>query len=693
MKTKVWKYTCLLIIPIIFLLVSIITLSDYGINWDEPLHFNRGQAYLNYLLFGRKNYLDLPSYPKPKGASDFMGKEGEQDLYLNLKSSELPSDLSYRRSYFLSDVFNYDYFIKNDGYGHPPTNDILASASNYIFYHKLGILGDIEAYHLFEVVSVFLLVAAVSIFSFIEFGFFASIVSSLVLSSYPLFFSESHFNIKDPPQAAFYGIAIIFFYFSIKKSKWYLIICSSISAGLALGTKFNVIFIPFILAPWFLLFLKQNFRKFFESRKLLFSTALYPVITLFVFFIFWPYLWRNPVGHFAQVLKFYKDVGTASTGELDQYIYHGFNIFAPLWIIITTPLPVLFLVVVGIVSSLLKVIRQKQPVFLLILAWLFLPILRVMLPGTTIFSGVRHILEFLPALAIVAGVGAKTLYDISNKFFIKFFFVICLIVSSVFVVLEIARLHPNENVYFNQLVGGLAGARDKNIPYWGYNYGNVYLQGVNWLNVNAEPNAKLGLAIVNMVNVPRLKLRDDIDFSNSYPSGSVLQGEYVMEMSNQWGPKIMYSYLYYDTYLNPVYEVKVDGVTLLTIWKNDREHLKKGFEKEIEYIPSNIKIDKNILTVDLGKEVVLTKIKISHSDVNCDKQKGGYVMLSLDKTNWKQEPETIDYPQIPVQWLGVDKNTFVFLFVAKKMRYLYLDTQMTNSCTLKNAKISLFGLK
>ncbi len=690
------KRLLILIIPLFFLVIGISTLSDYGINWDEPFHFNRGQSYLWYFLTGQTNYLKIPAPQKFKGASDFMGKEGEDALFLKSKESNIPPDPSYRRSYFQSDVFNFDYLIKNDGYGHPPTNDILASLFNFIFYHKLGILGDVESYHLFEIASATALIVGITVFTYKKFGgLIVSLVSSFSLASYPLFFSESHFNIKDPPQAAFYGISIILFYFAVVKNKWQLFVLSAISAGLALGTKFNVIFLPFIIGPWFLLYAKQNYKKKkFLDRSSVITLLLYPLIVLITFYIFWPYLWKDPLNNLLKVVSFYKDVGTSPTGELDGFTHNGFNLFAPYWIAITTPLPVLFLTIVGTLVSLFKLIKKRELVYLLVLTWFLFPIFRVVLPGAAIYTGVRHIMEFLPAMAILTGIGIKFIFDMSLKKSWKVTVIIVLLISSWFVIKDVARLHPNENVYFNQLVGGLPGAREKKIPYWGYNYGNVYLQGVNWLNAHAEPNAKLGLAIVNMVNIPRSKLRSDIDFSNSYPSGPKHQGEYVMEMSNNWGLKIMYSYLYYETYLSPVYEVKVDGVSLLTIWKNDSKHLKEKFKsvKEKEYRINSLSSKDNILTVDFGKEITLTRLEIKHSDINCLKQKGGYIRLSSDNKNWVQEPEGIDYPQIPVQWLGSDKNNFVFLLVNKKARYLFLDTQLDNSCILNAPRVKIFGL-
>jgi len=41
---------------VVFFLIGIITISQYGLNIDEPAHFIRGQAYLNLLLTGKSEY-------------------------------------------------------------------------------------------------------------------------------------------------------------------------------------------------------------------------------------------------------------------------------------------------------------------------------------------------------------------------------------------------------------------------------------------------------------------------------------------------------------------------------------------------------------------------------------------------------------------------------------------------------------
>ena len=63
----------ILVIPILFLIVGIFTLSDYGVNWDNSYHFNRGQAYFWYFLTGKKNFNDLPNFKISSCTSGNLG--------------------------------------------------------------------------------------------------------------------------------------------------------------------------------------------------------------------------------------------------------------------------------------------------------------------------------------------------------------------------------------------------------------------------------------------------------------------------------------------------------------------------------------------------------------------------------------------------------------------------------------------
>src|SRR3989344_879768 len=219
------KFIVGLMLTILFFGISLFTLSDYGINWDEPNHYIRGQAYLRFFLTGKDNYNDLP-----KIKSHYPNVVGR-----NLPSGVVFGDESFRRSIYQYDASRngsqtYRWYLKND-FGHPPLNGIFASFSNYIFYQKLGLLGDIQGYHIFIIAVTSLAIFSIFLFTSSIYGIFAGIVASLSIFLYPLLFSESHFNIKDPVEMSFYTFSIIAFYFGITKKRWKWIILTGIFAG------------------------------------------------------------------------------------------------------------------------------------------------------------------------------------------------------------------------------------------------------------------------------------------------------------------------------------------------------------------------------------------------------------------------------------------------------------------------------
>lgn len=721
-RQKIKEIILILLIPILFLIIATTVLKDYGFNWDEPFHFMRGQAYLNFFLTGKKDYSSLPVYPRlsrecpewakgkcnisPGGATDVLSSESKSPIYEEAIKSLYPQGwFKIWRSMYQHDTYDFNSIIESEG-GHPPLNDILAAFTNHVVFQRLHLLGDVEAYHFFEVLSSFLIVLGISFFVYREFGVFPAVVAGISLASYPLFFSESHFNIKDPPEAAFFGLTIILFYFGIVKNNWKLIIVSAVFSAFALGTKFNALFLAPILGAWLVFHLitlliakrrgaisKRDFRKFLP---LVFSLIVYPAITLGIFYALWPFLWNDTLVNLNKVISYYKQIGTSVPGEMAPFIVKGWNTYPIIWIIYTTPIPILFLSTVGFVQSLFKTLKGNG-LSLLVLLWFMVPILRVSWPNMVIYGGVRQIMEYIPPMAILAGIGAGWLIDFVKKVSMgkrsaANFARLLVVASLLFVVLEMVRIHPNENVYFNQLIGGLSGAKAKNIPSWGNTYGNVYLQGVNWLNENAEPNAKLGLAVCTMGNIPKLRLRTDIDFYNGNYSGPNREGEYEIEMDFDWWPKRFYSFQYLDVFLEPVYVVKVDGVPLLKIWKNDLAHTKEGFKEEKIYVEKSVDYSKNRMLIDIGREIFLTGVKINHASSGCEPVKDGFVALSLDNIKWERELDPLA-SQIPPVDKEFDKDTFVFLFPARKSRYILIDALAVNSCLLIKPVIEVKGLK
>lgn len=656
MKTNNIKrliFVCL--IPFIFFVVSMITLKDYGISWDEPLHFSRGQAYLNYYLTGSKNY----------------------------------DNLSRKGSYYQQDGLSAEYFFENDS-AHPPTNDIIAALFNYVFHQKLGVMGDIESFHLFNILTSTLLVFIICLFAFETIGLIGMVVSGFVMATYPLFFAESHFNIKDPAETAFIVLTIYLFWKSLKKFDWKILFFAAVSAGLALGIKFNIVFLPFIILPYLII---RYWRKFPKFPKLYWIIlVLSPSIVFFIFYIFWPYLWSDTIHNLVNAVKYYKEIGTGvNTYQLRFMVLGGINLFPICWILITTPPLVLLLGIIGIYVSIFKIkTREKTEILWLLL--FMVTVTRVSFSEMSIYGGIRQIMEFLPGLALLSGLGFVFLLNKVNfKVFMKTMLILLL---CTFLVYPLFRFHPNENVYFNFLIGGLSGAQDKKIPYWGNSFGNAYLQAVNWVNENVKDGSKIALVQGTSPNIPKIWLRDDLLFSNSYWSGIDRKGEYLIELTHD-DPIRAYPYVwgYVEKFLKPVYEVKVDGVAIAKVWKNDLDNTYSLFQRdEIQISASNYKInkqDKEII-ITLSKLFEVTRIIFDSKNISdCTSPKGHVEIIENGKT-WKKLTESFPAIQMDKPY---KKNNFSYYFLADKISSIKFVFDSYSSCALEDSKLIIYTLE
>lgn len=661
----------------LYFFFNIYLLPHYGMSWDEPFHYLRGQIYLQYLMTGN---------------GDKFNDVSNLSIYQNF-------DLLLE-----GEVVNYSYLSKNDD-GHPPLNGILAALSNRVFYQELGVLDDIESYHLFVVFIGVFAVALVFFWTRKIYGLFAGIVSSLSIAFYPLFFAESHFNIKDPIEASFYAATLLFFYNGVTQNNWKSIIISSVFAGFALSTKFNIFFAFFTIFLWLVIYKFKEIITFklSLSRKLILGFIFFPIIAFGILYASWPFLWSDPINNLLKIFGYYKEIGYTITYQPESYLMFGkINTYAAQLILYTTPIVILIFFVFGVLYSLTKGFKEKNKTSLFILFWLLIPFFRVSLPGAGIYGGVRQIMEYIPAMAILSGIGAKYLIEIvsnimSKALKIKALHRKSLIVTTLYVIsilsflpitLKLISIHPNENVYFNPLIGGLKGAAEKNYPYWGLNLGSSYKQGIDWINKNAEKNASVALVLGTAENIPKISFREDLIFYNGAWSGTERKGEYLIEaVFNGWIREWYHAGEYVDQILKPVYEVKVDDVAILKVWKNDQEHTYPRFIKEanIDSNEINWEQDVNTLFIKLKNVSELMSISVYVENNECFDFKDGQVYLSLDNKKWELEKE-------PLRSMYKLENILIYPLVAKKAKYVKMEVGQT-SCPFIIEKVNISYIK
>lgn len=649
----------ILLIPLLFFLVGFITLKDYGISWDEPIHFIRGQAYLNYFLTGE------------------------------LKHNE---NISERQSYFKNNSLPAYYWLEKDD-GHPPLNGILASLSNYIFYEKLNILSDIDAYHLFNLIVSTLAILVVVLFAYDTMGFFGALVAAVAFSTYPLFFAESHFNIKDPAETAFFTATIWSFWKSLEKGNWKWLLLSIIAFSFALGTKFNILFIPFIVIPYTAIRF-YPITVFNIPRGYMLTLLLSPFIISIIFFGTWPFLWQDPIGNLIEVFKYYENIG-GGRATLGYFLQSGINAYPLVWITITTSPWVLLLFLLGLLKT-IKNDNLKFKTGTLWLIWFLVPILRTTLPNTTIYGGVRQIMEYIPAMALISGIGGLALTTLLHKHFrlnrkLAQIAVLSLFIPHLFIMY---KMHPNQNVYFNSFIGGLSGAKERNVPYWGNSFGNAYKQAIDWININASEDAKVALVQGTGLNIPHFQLEKSVKFSNYFWSGINREGEYLVELTHNDPVKVYpFAWEYIEKFLEPVYEVKVDGVVIAKVWKNDIENTREKYKREEKQYLGEIliQIEAQSLKIELGENVILTRMYIKYNPLECKDIKGK-ILTSVNLNEWNEEPDLIPNPGQVSEKVPLEPNILVYYFPGREARGIRFDFENTNSCTLQNPEIRLVVL-
>lgn len=519
-----------------FFISGFLTLPLYGLTFDEGLgNLFFGQRYLYYFLTRDPAYIDFSN----------------ANLHIHNRSINL----------FLSP-------LRLAPQEFPPFADTLSAGTMELFGYKLGIMDPIDGFHLFTIILSTILLIIVYLFCRRYLDSFTAVLAIVFLGTYPRIWGDMHINVKDISQTAFYSFTLITFFIWYKRPSVLKAVGAGLLLGSALATKANAMFIPATLMlgvwPW-------QAKKYPWSLLLKHLRATYKYYIMMglsmvsLYFLSWPYLYADPT----RVQNYFRYIFSQGGRQGEMQINWDPLIQA----FSTMPETTFIFLVLGVVFILLNrnALEKTIPRFLLI--WLLFPLFRSSLPGTVNFDGIRHFSEFVPAACILAAYGSVSLVNfLSQKLHIASRIVAIPILALIFInILFInSKYFPFQNVYFNTFVGGLSGAHsDLGFPeatdYWA----SSYRQGMQWLNENADENARLYTPFAPwLVDITEdAWLREDIQ---------PVTEEYFQQEAGQEPVYIMfvtrtnwYNHIsrYTDENFMPVHEIVIDGTPILKIFR------------------------------------------------------------------------------------------------------------------------------
>jgi hypothetical protein len=460
----------------------------------------------------------------------------------------------------------------------------LTAASKELLFTRLGWLDPIDAHHAVLGVLVMIQVAALFGFAFARLGPTAAVASVLCLASYPRYWAHLHNNPKDVPESVLFTLCILSFVRGVERQRAGSLLLAGALGGLALATKANALFLPLILGPWLIWWWCDARRagKKPPGARLWAVFAALPLVAVPFLLAGWPYLLSSFPDRLMEHLSFLASRALEGPGHWQSA--------AVVNLLITMPLPVMVMVIAGIAAAVvdLRRHRERRGLWLLITLWLVVPILRVSLPYARDFDVLRHWIEFLPALSLIAGFGAATVIEGGWRLAaaapalarLRFLSIpqrqwasACLVVLWLSpVILWNATRHPYQLVFYNSLVGGLGGAQERGLrgatDYWG----SSYRSGLRWVNRHVEPNSMLMVGAGERIvrSVRDLWLRPDVELVPAHAFDRALdraaehrRAAYLMTITRrEFYPEALRRDRSGD---EVVHEIRVDGGVLLRI--------------------------------------------------------------------------------------------------------------------------------
>jgi hypothetical protein len=325
----------------------------------------------------------------------------------------------------------------------------------------------------------------------------AALLAALAIALCGTWYGAMFNHTKDIPFAAAMMGGVYFLVWigrELPRPRWHLVVPFGLLLGCALGIRVlgmllvgYAAFFVFIHAPIFrgktrfqgkTCFQGKTWREtlvFFAQSAFRFLPAF--ILAYAIMIATWPWAALAPLNPLRAMTAF-ADFHYQIKTFLDGHVYYMADV--PRWYIPTymaIKLTLLLLIGTALALALFVLPRGKARVesgawrkeTALVALAAFFPLICDVIAGGPAFSGMRHFLFTVPPIAVLAGLGLNGLLArLQERRPLAAAFALAIVLLDLgWNATTLYRLHPDEYLYFNPLVGGLAGAsRRYDTDYW-----------------------------------------------------------------------------------------------------------------------------------------------------------------------------------------------------------------------------------
>jgi len=403
------------------------------------------------------------------------------------------------------------------------------------------------------------------------------ILGSVFLIISPKIFANSFYNNKD---IIFMSLFIINLYASInflEKKNFKNAIIFSILSALTINVRILGIILPVIV---FIIYIINILRNTNNNEKILKPLILFLILLPFFVFLFWPYLWENPMDNLLYSLKY---LGNHNLGIHSFYLgQYNFSGNAPwhyhlVWIFISTPLLYILFFIVGFILMLKRIIKrlfkiEKNDSYndlwrgtnelqdLIFLLTFLIPIIAAIDFGSISYDGWRHLYFIYPSFLLISlfGLHAIKVLFFKRKGHYLYILSIILVMPTLF---WMYKNHPFQNIYFNFFSG-----KNFNEKFEMDYFGVSNRSALEYIIANEDKKVKIYSLSTTDLNLSKKiikkKLREKIDITYDINSA-----DYIVNNYRDWTGRTKPTNFKMPENFKILHEIKVDDVSINTIYK------------------------------------------------------------------------------------------------------------------------------